>query len=126
MTLDLIGLIVANMAESLAFYRELGLEIPKNADKEDHVEVQLPNGLRLAWDTIELIKSFNPNWTKPAGSQISLAFKCKNPAEVDTIYQRLTEKYPGYSVPWDAFWGQRYAVLKDPDGNHIDLFANMV
>ena len=28
-----------------------------------------------------------------------------------------------HKEPWDAFWGQRYAVVKDPDGNHIDLFA---
>ena len=25
--------------------------------------------------------------------------------------------------PWDAFWGQRYAVVSDPDDNTIDLFA---
>lgn len=22
-----------------------------------------------------------------------------------------------------AFWGQRYAVVRDPDGNDVDLFA---
>jgi uncharacterized glyoxalase superfamily protein PhnB len=27
--------------------------------------------------------------------------------------------------PWDAFWGQRYATAKDPDGNHVDLFASI-
>ncbi|MEI6887310.1 MAG: VOC family protein [bacterium] len=25
--------------------------------------------------------------------------------------------------PWDAFWGQRYCVVKDPGGNMIDLYA---
>jgi hypothetical protein len=25
--------------------------------------------------------------------------------------------------PWDAFWGQRYAVVHDPDGNGVDLLA---
>lgn len=25
--------------------------------------------------------------------------------------------------PSDAFWGQRYATVHDPDGNPIDLFA---
>ena len=29
----------------------------------------------------------------------------------------------GHKEPWDAFWGQRYASVKDPDGNQIDLFA---
>ena len=26
-------------------------------------------------------------------------------------------------APFDAFWGQRYAVVLDPDGNGVDLFA---
>lgn len=25
--------------------------------------------------------------------------------------------------PWDAFWGQRYATVKDPDAYQIDIFA---
>jgi uncharacterized glyoxalase superfamily protein PhnB len=25
--------------------------------------------------------------------------------------------------PWDAPWGQRYAVVLDPDGTSVDLFA---
>ncbi len=29
----------------------------------------------------------------------------------------------GHKEPWDAFWGQRYAQAKDPDGNVVDLFA---
>jgi uncharacterized glyoxalase superfamily protein PhnB len=30
----------------------------------------------------------------------------------------------GLRVAWDtAFWGQRYAIVHDPDGNPIDLFA---
>ena len=35
--LDLIGLVVEDMARSLAFYRELGLDLPPGADTEPHV-----------------------------------------------------------------------------------------
>jgi len=28
-----------------------------------------------------------------------------------------------HKEPWNAFWGQRYAQAKDPDGNVVDLFA---
>jgi uncharacterized glyoxalase superfamily protein PhnB len=31
--------------------------------------------------------------------------------------------FTGFKPPWDAFWGQRYAILEDPDGNHVSLFA---
>jgi len=35
--LNVIGVVVDEMARSLAFYRELGLEIPAEKDSEPHV-----------------------------------------------------------------------------------------
>ncbi len=122
--LDLIGIVVTDMARSLAFYRELGLDLPPEMDAERHVETKLPGGLRMAWDTIEVIRSFDPDWEPPTGHRMGLAFLCEGPAEVDAAYARLTGLgYEGHKPPWDAFWGQRYAVVYDPDGNSIDLFA---
>jgi catechol 2,3-dioxygenase-like lactoylglutathione lyase family enzyme len=123
--LDLIGLVVADMARALAFYRRLGLELPPEADQQPHVEVGMPGGLRLAWDTEETIRSFDPDWTPPSGGQrIGLAFRLDTPADVDRTYAELVSLgYEGYKQPWDAFWGQRYAVVHDPDGNGVDLFA---
>lgn len=122
---DAIGLIVPDMARSLAFYRSLGLEIPADADAESHVEATLPGGIRVLWDTAEMIRSFDPEWTPPSGGQrIGLAFLCDGPAEVDSLYASLVGAgYQGHREPWDAFWGQRYATLHDPDGNGVDLFA---
>ena len=124
-TLNLIGIAVADMGKALAFYRRLGLDIPESADAEPHVEVALPGGLRLAWDTVETIRSFDPSWTPPHGSpRTGLAFACDDPAEVDRVYADLTQAgYEGHKEPWDAFWGQRYALVHDPDGNGVDLFA---
>jgi uncharacterized glyoxalase superfamily protein PhnB len=122
---NLIGLVVADMGKSLAFYRCLGLDIPAEADAEPHVEVTLAGGMRLAWDGIETIRSFDPGWTPPSGgSKISLAFLCDDPADVDRAYAGLVEAgYAGHKPPWDAFWGQRYATVLDPDGNNVELFA---
>ena len=121
---DLLGIIVKDMAISLKFYRLLGLDIPADKDTEDHVEVTLPGGFRLAWDQLEMIKSFNPHWVEPHGHRMGLAFKCENAAEVDSLYQRvLAEGFRSYKEPWDAFWGQRYAIVLDPDDNPVDLFA---
>ena len=124
-TLDLIGVAVADMGKSLAFYRRLGFDIPPEADGQPHVEVTLPGGLRLAWDTADTIRSFDPDWTAPqGGSRIGLAFLCDDPAGVDRTYAELTQAgYHGHKPPWDAFWGQRYAIVHDPDGNTVDLFA---
>jgi catechol 2,3-dioxygenase-like lactoylglutathione lyase family enzyme len=123
--LDVIGLVVKDMARSLAFYRRLGLEAPVEAEQEPHVEVSLPGGLRLAFDTEETIRSFDPDWTPPSGGdRMGLAFLLETPAEVDQVYEELTSLgYEGYKKPWDAFWGQRYAMILDPDGIGVSLFA---
>lgn len=122
--LDMIGIVVHDMAASLRFYRLLGLEIAEGAEAQPHVEVITPNGYRVAWDGEELMKSLYPDWVQPVGQRIALAFKCDSPAEVNTLYEQLVAQgYAGYKDPWDAFWGQRYAVICDPDGNHVELFA---
>lgn len=123
--LDLIGMIVRSMPAALDFYRALGFDIPVEMNEEGHVEVTLDNGLRLAWDTVEVIKSFDPDWQPPSsGHRIGFAFLCSSPTEVDAQYTKLTGMgYHGHKAPFDAFWGQRYAQIEDPDGNVIDLFA---
>jgi catechol 2,3-dioxygenase-like lactoylglutathione lyase family enzyme len=123
--LDAIGLVVADMARALAFYRRLGLEIPAEADTEDHAEATLPGGLRLMWDTEEGVRSFDPTWTAPSGSpRMGLAFACDDAADVDRVYANLIGGgYASHREPWDAVWGQRYATVGDPDGNAVDLFA---
>lgn len=123
--LDLIGIVVEDMARSLAFYRQLGLDLPADADTQPHAEVTLPGGTRVAWDTIETIRSFLPDFQAPSGtSGIGLAFRLDTPAEVDATYEKLVAAgYHGHKAPWDAFWGQRYALVHDPDGNSVDLFA---
>ncbi|MET7760656.1 VOC family protein [Streptomyces sp. NPDC005336] len=122
---DAIGLVVADMAASLAFYRRLGLDIPAEADTQPHAEAPLPGGYRLLWDTVETIRSFDPDWTPPSGSnRVGMAFACDSPADVDKTYAELVRAgVRGEKEPWDAFWGQRYAVVLDPDGNAVDLFA---
>ncbi|MFI6038936.1 VOC family protein [Streptomyces sp. NPDC051315] len=122
---DAIGLVVSDMAASVAFYRRLGFAFPEGAEREPHAEAGLPGGLRLLLDTEETVRSFRPGWRAPSGDgRSSLALRCEGPAEVDAVYEELVGAgYDGELKPWDAFWGQRYAVVLDPDGNGVDLFA---
>jgi uncharacterized glyoxalase superfamily protein PhnB len=119
-----IEVVVTDMAASVSFYRDLGLDLPQDAESDDHVEVDL-GGLRLALDTVDTIRSFDPGWSPPTGGhRVALAFECDSPADVDASYRRLTESGAvGHLEPFDAFWGQRYATVHDPDGTPIDLFA---
>jgi catechol 2,3-dioxygenase-like lactoylglutathione lyase family enzyme len=122
--LDAIGLVVADLDRSLAFYRQLGLDLPDQVDAP-HVEADLGGGIRLMWDTHEVVRSMHPDWTPaPAGEGIGLAVSCGSPAEVDALHAQLVADGATSGLdPFDAPWGQRYAQLLDPDGHSVDLYA---
>jgi catechol 2,3-dioxygenase-like lactoylglutathione lyase family enzyme len=123
--LNAIGIAVSDMAESIRFYRALGLDMP-DTPGEGHVEASMPGGARLMLDSEDVILSFLPDWKRTDGNQVSLAFECASPAEVDEIYARVTDAgFEGEKEPWDAEWGQRYALLGDPDGVRINLYARL-
>ena len=121
--LNAIGIVVSDMARSIRFYRLLGLDVPETPD-EGHVDTFLPNGVRFMLDSEDTVRSFLPEWTREAGNQVALAFECASPVEVDELYAAVVAAgFHGEKEPWDAFWGQRYAQLHDPDGVGVDLYA---
>lgn len=123
----LVEMVVADMAATLAFYRRLGLDIPADVDSEPHVDIELGESMRLAFDTEATILSFDQTWSAPTGGhRVALAFDCGSPEQVDAAWAELTGAgYEGHLPPWDAFWGMRYAVVHDPDGTPVDLFARL-
>jgi len=121
--LNAIGIVTSEMARSIRFYRLLGLDVPDTPD-EGHIDTFLPNGVRFMLDGEEVIRSFRADWTRATGNQIGIAFECDSAGEVDETYRRVVEAgFHGEKEPWDAFWGQRYAQLRDPDGVGVDLYA---
>ena len=48
-SLNAIGIVTSDMAQSIRFYRLLGLDIPETPD-EGHVDTFLPNGIRFMLD----------------------------------------------------------------------------
>lgn len=123
--LNAIGITVADLRRSMQFYRLLGLDLPGDP-AEGHVEVTMANGTRLMFDTEEVVRSFLPDWTRTDGNQLSLAFECESAADLDAVYARVVAAgFEGEKAPWDAFWGQRYALLGDPDGVRVNLYARL-
>jgi len=121
--LNALGIVTSDMATSIRFYRLLGLDLPETPG-EGHVEASQPNGVRLMLDSEETVRSFRPDWTRETGNQVGLAFECGSAAEVDEVYARVVAGgFDAEKEPWDAFWGQRYAQLRDPDGVPVDLYA---
>src|SRR5579859_4666052 len=122
--MNAVGITTANVERSLQFYAALGLQTPPYQAGEDHFSCELPNGVNFMWDTVELVQGFLPSYRHGAGCSVGICFECSGPGDVNSIYERVTAAgFEGEKEPWDAFWGQRYAVLKDPDGNLISLYA---
>lgn len=120
--LDAIGLIATDLDATLAFYGRLGLEFTTYG--EGHHEATMPNGLRLMIDSVAMIESFSTFEPATGGRNVTLAFGCDSPAEVDATFAALTVAgAPTKVAPFDAPWGQRYATVLDPDANPVDLYA---
>ncbi|HKX74576.1 MAG TPA: VOC family protein [Acidimicrobiia bacterium] len=122
--LDAIGIVVSDMGETVDFYRRLGFAFAEGAESEGHVECPTPGGLRIMFDTEDMVRSFS-EWEAPIGGhRVALAFLCEHPSEVDEKHLELTQNGGrSHVAPFDAPWGQRYATVLDPSGNPIDLFA---
>jgi catechol 2,3-dioxygenase-like lactoylglutathione lyase family enzyme len=122
-----IGIVVAELSESIAFYQHFGLTFTGADSPHGHAEADLGNGLRLMLDTEESIQTFTSAWNHPFGSpRTHLCFQFETPAGVDAKFAELMDAgYHGFRGPWDAPWGQRYASVIDPDGSGVDLFAQL-
>ena len=125
-SLDAIGIVVQDLEASRAFYARVGLAVPADDAGHGHVEATV-GGVRIMIDTVETVRSFDPDWQPPSGGhRIGLAFLCESPQEVDRVHADVVAAgYESHRDPFDAFWGQRYAQVRDPDGNVVDLFARL-
>lgn len=120
--LNYIGIVVRDMDASLSFYSRLGLKFAD--DEGPHREATTEAGLRVALDDLSLIQEIDPDWTTPVGQGVGIAFECESPRVLDEVYaEAIQAGVTSYKAPFDAFWGQRYATILDPDGNKVDLFA---
>ena len=121
---DMVGISVSDMTRSIRFYRLVGLAFPDAKADEPYVEVKTPNGYRISLNAQSMEKELDPSWVEPRGQRVGLAFLCESPKHVDETYAAIVAAgHKGHKAPWDAFWGQRYAIVEDPDGAHVSLFA---
>ena len=120
---DQFNLVVTDMDASVAFYRRLGLDIRDTTPEwqHHHRTVTLSNGIDLDLDSRDFARYWDHGWRRGMGV---LGFKVDSRDRVDEIYADLTAAgYRGQQPPFDAFWGARYAVIEDPDGNAVGIMS---
>ena len=123
--LDQLNLVVRDMDASLAFYRRLGVGIPDGMPKWDahHRSANVGGGLDFDLDSARFAQDWNEGSRGPA---CTVGFKLATSEAVDALYADITGAgYRGQQPPYDAFWGSRYAVVEDPDGNPVGLMGPM-
>jgi catechol 2,3-dioxygenase-like lactoylglutathione lyase family enzyme len=129
-TLNTVSLVVKDMAATIAFYRRLGLDIPQDSvwlasGVGHHVTVKMPNGFNLDFDSEAMTKAYDAAW-KPGLGGNAIIFHVPSREAIDEIYADMTSAgYHGHLAPFDAFWGARYAVIDDPDRNHVGIMSPM-
>lgn len=124
--LRMTNLIVSDMAASVDFYRRLGVAVLEGeAATGAHVQLRMPSGFSLELDTAESVAWWHAGWRADPGSvAVVVCFALPSIEAVDATYADLTGAgYVGRQPPFDAFWGARWAIVADPDGNDIGLMG---
>jgi predicted lactoylglutathione lyase len=121
-----LNLYVRDMKATVAFYRLVGLEIDDSQPwSAHHIEVKQPNGPSIEFDSYEMTASFDTGWQVPIGpSHLVMTFSMATREAVDEMHERMTAAgYKSRLAPIDAFWGARYAIVDDPDGNNVGFMS---
>jgi uncharacterized glyoxalase superfamily protein PhnB len=81
--------------------------------------------MRIEFDSIAFAKQWNPGLDESnLGSATILFFHVTTREEVDRVHARVTAAgYRSQKAPEDAFWGARYAIVEDPDGNSVGIMS---
>lgn len=90
-----------------------------------HVQLRMPGGFSLEPGTAESARLWHAGWrADPARVRVVIGFSRPAREAVDEHYTELTAAgYAGRQPPFDAFWGARYAIVADPDGNDVGLMS---
>ena len=120
-SLQQVNLVVGDLSAALAFYRLLGVDLPKEA--RAHADVRFGD-CSMDLDDAESAQWWHAGWRAHPGPRMVLTFRVESRDEVDATYATLTGAgYPAVQPPFDAFFGSRYAIVSDPDGNEVAMMS---
>src|SRR5579864_2436971 len=123
-----INVVARNLHETLTFYRRLGVEIPdqsiwRTGSGSHHATADIDGGVDLEFDSERLAHAYNAGFAAERG-RVVIGLSLPSREAVDLAWANLiAEGAQGLQPPFDAFWGARYAIVEDPDGNPVGLMS---
>ena len=123
--LDQVNIVVSDMAASAAFYERLGVRLQPTppAWAPHHRNSSPVGGADVDLDSSAFAAVWDTGW--PAGrTGVVLEFRFPSREAVDRVHADLVGAgYTSQQEPYDAFFGARFAVVEDPDGNAVGLLS---
>ncbi len=124
-----INLVTHDLMATLAFYRRLGLELPEGTVWEvngaaHHATLPGASPVELQLDSRRLAQA-PPTWASPPsadGWSSASSWTAATPS-MPHWTSLLEESVQGLQPPFITFWGARYAIVEDPDGNPVGLMS---
>ncbi len=125
-TIAKVNIVARRYDETLEFYRLLGVSIPEvlaQPSETRHAPAAGHGNSSFALDNPALAKIYNAEWRRSAiPNSVLLTAQLPTREAVDSTYAALVAAgHEGVQLPYDAFWGARYAVVRDPEGNSVGL-----
>ena len=107
-----VNLTVQDMAQSVDFYRKLGLELLYGGEHASFTTFRVSEGyINLRLSSSQAVRRL---------SRVIVLVE-----EVDSLYSKLKESGLEPESPRDGDWGERFFHLKDPDGHELS-FAQLL
>jgi catechol 2,3-dioxygenase-like lactoylglutathione lyase family enzyme len=122
-----VNIVVSDVPASRAFYSRLGIDFVGvndpvwaahhvSSEHDDHTP------LDVDLDSTTFVHKWDEGWR--GGPGLVLGFKVESREAVDELVDALeTDGATVQQRPYDAFWGARYAVVSDPDGNAVGIMS---
>ncbi len=120
--LSQVNLAVRDMEAMADFYARLGLPLAARhpAWAAHHRSATSDEAPDIELDSVAFTSQWNEGWNGSSG--VVLGFELPDRSDVDRLYSKLvTAGATRQQPPYDAFWGARFAVVTDPDGNAVAL-----
>lgn len=127
-----LNIVVEDMDAAIAFYQVLGMKVHSDGGEwpqgsgARHVTLDNGDGPIVELDNLPMARIWHGGWRRPDSGTppVVLGFSVSSREAVDQRYEALTAAgYTGLQEPYDAFFGARYAIVRDPAGNDVGIMS---